>query len=67
MAPYKVVRNHRVRLNIKCKQVEVPISAEQSAHFTNLFRREKPSDIQRRRMQTLKSLMATAYLAGKDS
>jgi hypothetical protein len=45
----------------------IPVTAELSARYQELFYRELPSDLQKRRLKTLKRLMEAAYKAGHAS
>lgn len=45
----------------------IPVSSELYARYHELFYRELPSDLQKRRMRALRRLMEAAYKAGQTS
>jgi hypothetical protein len=49
------------------EQTSIPVSRELNARYHELFYRELPSDLQKRRLKALKRLMAAAYRAGRDA
>jgi len=46
---------------------KIPLTPELHARYEELFRRETPSDLQKRRFRALRRLMAAAFKAGRDS
>ena len=52
---------------VEGEATKITVTPELHARFEELFKREIPSDLQKRRMAALKRLMAAAYIAGRDA
>ena len=66
-----VVKSAQRSKSVKCLvddvSTKVPVTPELYARYQELFRREIPSDLQKRRLSVLRRLMAAAFKAGQNS